>query len=41
MSYLVTGVQGIQQSYEPQRWKVTMFSQPSLLDVLEEVQADH
>lgn len=41
VSYLVTGVQGVQQSYEPQGWKVIVFSQPSLLDILEEAEADH
>lgn len=40
-SYLITGVQGIQQSHEPQGWKLILFSQPVILDVLEEGEADH
>ena len=41
LSYLVTCVQGIQQTHEPQGWKPTVFPQPTMLDILEKVEADH
>lgn len=41
MFYLVTGVQGIQQSHEPQGRQLTMYSQPVVLNLQGEGEAGH